>query len=189
MIDPEFDMQTFLTGIKSNIVDPDQSESMMSELMVYLILGGVAVLSIVCLFILGRYFFNKIKAKYEKIKKKMFFNGIIRSITISFFQVCLSIGIQIRMAVSNSKYKKDTEQYMALGMGIGCILMILVIICFLRKNYVRLGEPAMREKYGNMYKLVPLNRDYFMIYIFPAFLIHRLLFVLFPSTLFNFPAF
>ena len=109
MIDPEFDLQSLLTGVKSNIVNPDQEESMVSELVVFLIIGGVTVITLVGLFIIGKYFKSKVKEKFMKIKQELFFNGIVRSISISYFQICLSIGIQLRMAVSDSKYTKPTE--------------------------------------------------------------------------------
>ena len=64
----------------------------MNDLIVYIIAGVGACIVLVGMFIAGRYFKKKIKKKFEKIKKKLFFNGIVRSITISFVTVNLTVG-------------------------------------------------------------------------------------------------
>lgn len=66
------------------------------------------------------------------------------------------------------------------------LLTVMVFIYrFLDKKYKRLNEPSMIEKCGNLYPNMPLNRNKPYIYRFPAFMLHRFLFVLIAKTLFN----
>ena len=186
---PDFKLNEWVTGVKSDIVNPDKNNSIMNNLIVYIGAGAAAVVILVSLFILSYICRKRVKKQFDKIKKKLFFTGIVRSITISYVTVCLTVGKQVQLAIENSEFQKPNEQYVSLAIGVFCVLIPLVIIIFLRNNYSELDSPEMRAKYGSLYKMAPLNRDYYMVFVYPTFLIHRLIYVLIPSTLFAVPAF
>ena len=77
------------------MLSEDEEQSMFNDLFIYVFIGGMflLVLLIMAIFMLFKRFKAKIKEKYQQIKKKTFFNGIIRSIMLSFLKTSLASGI------------------------------------------------------------------------------------------------
>ena len=81
-IDKDFDLRGFFTDAYTNIVSMDQSASPLTDLLLYLVAAMFFVLLMVFLYMMAMTLKGWAKKKYENIKKAMFFNGIIRSISV-----------------------------------------------------------------------------------------------------------
>ena len=85
---PDFDLMT-------EINEEDSGDSMLIGLSAYLILALLLIIAMCCLcFILVciKRCRNKIKKMVTKIVSRFLFNGLIRSITIAYIQVCKNSG-------------------------------------------------------------------------------------------------
>ena len=101
---PDFKLNEWMTGVKADIINPEKSNSMMDSLIVYIGVGAAGVVTLVSLFITSYICRKRVKKQFDKIKKKLFFNGIVRSITISYVTVCLTVGKQLRLYVEGSEF-------------------------------------------------------------------------------------
>ena len=79
-------MKEFILGQKSNFVSKDQEASILDDFMIYILFGVVFVLVMLIMLILKvvRKYRDKISKKLNDIKKKMLWNGIIRSQLITY---------------------------------------------------------------------------------------------------------
>lgn len=73
----------------------------------------------------------KVTDKLSGIRKKFFFNGLIRSISISYVKLLMTCGIQFQLLIAHSKYMKNNDLYLALGMSSFAISFILFVSIFL----------------------------------------------------------
>ena len=92
---PGFKMKEFIVGVQNNIVSQDQEASVIGDLMMYILFGGVGLifLCIVLTLTLIERFRTKLLKKLMDFKAKFIWNGVIRSLTISWFGMLMTSGI------------------------------------------------------------------------------------------------
>ena len=84
---------------------------MFDDMLVYMLIGGVAIIIILrLLFIrLFRKYITKITEMLLQFKKKFIMNGMIRSILIAYMKILVSVCIQIRMWQLMSPYSTKSS--------------------------------------------------------------------------------
>jgi len=96
IFDPTFNLKEFINGAKANVVSRAQTVSVMSDLFIFIFIGGVSAvfLLVMVLLTLVKKFKEKIILKLLDFKKKFLFNGLLRSITVSYVKVLMTAGFQ-----------------------------------------------------------------------------------------------
>lgn len=77
---------------------------------------------------------EKIGPKVEAIKKKILWNGVIRSTNISFYQTCITSGIQLKMVIRGSKYQEPLDLVLMCLLTVYFLLVPFFVMYFLIKN-------------------------------------------------------
>ena len=92
---PGFKLKEFIVGVQNNIVSEDQEASVIGDLMMYILIAGVGLLFICILLTLTliERFRTKLLKKLMDFKAKFIWNGVIRSLTISWFGMLMTSGI------------------------------------------------------------------------------------------------
>lgn len=177
---PEFTWMGLITGLKT------QTKSMVDDLSILIFVGVViVVLGLVVwvlLFAKHRYR-DKIDKLVQTLKKMIFFNMIIRSVTISFLLFAMGASNQIKMFLQ--KVPNQPSQDFIIGfiiLGV-LFLMPLVSLKVLSKYRWRLHEIRIKEKIQNLYSDIHLYRNPTNIYYYPIFMFRRVIFVLIPTFL------
>lgn len=188
IFDPEFSIKAIMTPKTASVTDA-APKSMMDDLKMFvfaLILALVVITGLCCLSRIERFKGFVIKTLVG-FKKKFFFNGLLRSLTIAYIQSCISSGAQIRMFL-NSETNQEVGSIIS-GWVIGTITFVLPIffIYFLHEKQSKLHEEEFQEKYLNLYAGVTLKRGFSPLLYTPVFLIRRIIFVALPTFFFNFP--
>ena len=93
----------------------DQSESVFGEMFIFIFLAAVFIAFILLAYVVMKLFqkypiAEKIKEHLVDTKKKMFFNNIIRSFSVSFIKLAIAAGLQIMMLTGGSQYLKESEK-------------------------------------------------------------------------------
>jgi len=67
----------------------------MNDMKMYIMMAGFAVVVMVlmCILMVFKKFKDKIKLKIADFKRKFFWNGAVRSIYISYMEVCITIKV------------------------------------------------------------------------------------------------
>jgi hypothetical protein len=67
----------------------------MNDLKMYIMIGCVSIVVgfIMLILMIFKKYRTKIYIKFSDLKKKMLWNGIIRSLFISYFEVVLTVGV------------------------------------------------------------------------------------------------
>jgi hypothetical protein len=68
----------------------------MNDMKMYIMMagGGIFCLLIMCILMIFKRFKDKIKLKIDAFKKKFFWNGVVRSIFISYMELCITAMVQ-----------------------------------------------------------------------------------------------
>ena len=150
---------------------------MINDLQVYLFLLIIATvllcLAVIAMFIFKRYK-DKIKKKLIDLKKKTLYNGVIRSVYISYLEICLTTAIQFKLIIKGSKYLNPTSALVAIGSAVylyGVIIVMVVMIFKFKRNF---HKKEFKAKYENMYLGVKYWRNDYSIYYWPLFLFRRI---------------
>ena len=85
------------------------------------------------LYVVLKKYKEKIKEFLVKQKDKFLYNGYLRSAYISYIEMCLSVGFQLKMLISQSSYLQKTQLYVAFGMGAYIVAIPLYMFFFLLK--------------------------------------------------------
>ena len=116
---------------------------MVNDLQVYILLAVTSV-TLLCLTGISVLFFkkyaNKIKQKLTEIKNKTIYNGALRSIYISYMEVCLSTAIQFKLMIKGSKYADPTSEMVAIASAAylyGVIFWMVLTIFKYKRNFGR----------------------------------------------------
>ena len=91
---PGWKLNEFILGVRTKIVSADQTASVLKDLAIYLIIGGVSFILFTLALLLGCIprFRMAIFTKLMDFRKKFIWNGVIRSITISWMGFLLTSG-------------------------------------------------------------------------------------------------
>lgn len=131
---------------------------MIDNLMIYFIIGGLCLgLMIIMLGIslIGVVFLpscrRRISDKVTSTRKALIWNGIIRSVTISWMSLQMTSGKEIEMMLKNSPYLSQNELEAAYEILAFSVIFLVLITFFLASNRDKLNTPEMEQKYGNLY--------------------------------------
>ena len=182
---PDFNLSVWITGIKTKIVSQDQQANPFEEMIFYIFI--VVVLMVLIILALAFAKIDRFKVsiikKTKDVKKKFVFNGMVRSMLISFLQMSMGCAAQFGLFMSDSDYISGTQ------MGTACLMLIYVNFLpvhtarFLSKRRDLLDTPEFKAKYENLYADVHLKRSDHNIYNLPFFLLKRIAFVFLPVLL------
>lgn len=187
---PDFKLTDWVLG-KSRF-SSDESPSMIDDLRVYIIWAVAAVAIVLMLALL--LFIKKLKKKIKKLlwnmQAKFLFNGIIRSITIMYIQLCMSFGSQIEVFIQDGSLQPLKDSIVAVVMFV--VLFGYPVLCWaiiIRKKE-KLELPEVLRRYSNLYQEVRLSgkQNWKLVY-YPLFLFRRIVFVAIPTFLFLWPSF
>ena len=150
---PEFDLRAFISGTKVAI-NKDQEVSIIKDLQVYILIVGAGLI-LLCFAGIGILALKKyremIKNKLKSIKDKFQYNGALRSIYISFLEVCLSTALQLKLVFKGSKYV-DSSSLMVSSMTsaylYGVVFWMIYTLHGLKGQF---EKETTRSKYENMY--------------------------------------
>ena len=122
---------------------------------------------------------KKVKKQIKIALKKLFFNGIIRGLSISYLPsvmiaiATLQIHLQLGELDSLSILAYRSVLLYALAFPT-CIAILLS--CY----YHRLDEPYVLSKFSNLYAHLNYKENYYSVYYQPVFFMKRLLWMLIP---------
>ena len=106
--DPEFTIKGWIFATKEQIISKDQMVSMLDELIVYIFIVALFLLSLCLLGLAWSCSWaerrDKIKSRLKSIIDNTVFNGLINSLKISLFKYCYAIGNQVRLLVYESEF-------------------------------------------------------------------------------------
>jgi hypothetical protein len=126
---------------------------------------------------------------YAINKKKAFvFNGYLRGIYVSFIEMCLTVGFQVKMLINDSSYVVELQANTSYVIAGYVSVIPFVIMYWMLRNREVLDTKEFRSKFGNMYADVHLKRSPWTIVYQPLFLLRRIMFVAIPCTLVGHPS-
>ena len=191
---PDFDLKSLIVGAKEQLeYSKDQRESIFDEMFIFVFLGGIFVVFIILAFIVSKIFQKtslgeKLKMFLTNTKKKMVFNGMIRSFSVSYIKLGVASSIQIMMIVNASQFIKEGERVNSLIIFSLMWASLFAIYIFIWKNEVKLDEQEFKDKFGNFHAGIHLRRKRSNHYYFPNFLLRRMIFIIIPIFLINYPS-
>jgi len=156
----------------------------------YFFIGGLLLVIVIILALLRKFLpflKEKISPKLQAIKKKTLWNGVIRSTNISFFQTCITCGIQLKMVINGSKYQELLDFLLMCLLTVYFLLVPFFMMYFLLKNKDKLHLEAWRDKYSNLYQDIHLHKSRYTILYYPMTLLRRTVFVAIPTFIPNAP--
>ena len=173
MIAPDFDLKEFLTGIskmekakeneggdtKEGEEEDDQlpsnlessgvgSDNIIDNLSQYLM---VLILFIVFVLLLGiagvicRTQKEKINKKLKDLYKKTVWNGFIRSISMSYLNLCITIVVGFMVMVEKPSSMTTAKVCSTAGLASFCLSYFFVCLWFLIKNRDRLEDQEVKD--------------------------------------------
>jgi hypothetical protein len=129
----------------------------------------------------------KIIEKLKKTKNNFFWNGMIRSLTLSYMGICISTAKLHRMKQENSIFLEEDNYKVAKVMTVYIFLLPLVSFLYLIINRDNLAEETQKNKVENLYLGVRTTESYAELMYFPQFLFRRIVFCFLPVIFFSFP--
>lgn len=107
----------------------------------YMLICGVILITLACLaflkFVVPQRHKDKIKTKLNQALRKFFWNGAIRSVYISYIEICMTCGLQISMLLQGSKYQQLTEKVTGLVMLAYLVSIMIFWTAFIRRNELK----------------------------------------------------
>jgi hypothetical protein len=120
---------------------------------------------------------EKVKAKLVKIMDQTFWNGIIRSIMISYLPTCISL-------CNEDHIKPFSDQFVGTGALLSFIMLASFV--FMKMNNKNLRNDEFKLKYEKLYEGVAIrNPGSIGIYYTPVFFLRRLIYTTFPIVFFH----
>jgi hypothetical protein len=115
---PNFTWKGLIFGIHKPklVLSSDQEISMIDDLMVYFQALVYSMIAVGVLTVMAKVCKAKENGKLSRARKYMFFNGLIRLVTVVYLQACISFSLQLEMWMRSSEYQDFPEKLMALLM-------------------------------------------------------------------------
>ena len=121
-----------------------------------------------------------VKSELQRLKKKLFFGGKIKSYTVGYLQVMISF--QVYAATLDMSYFWD--HWLLYLPKLAPLLLVvvypLVVIIVLKVFKKRLSDPRIRGAVGQLYEGVDLKGSSWGLIYYPMFLLRRFIFVMIP---------
>jgi hypothetical protein len=190
---PRFSLKDALFGTHSNnnkVLSKDVKASIFDDMHMYILLITTALCLYFVMAIIAKilpFCKNRIQDRVDVIKKALFFNLLIRIITVSYIQLTMTTGVQMTMWFRDSGFQTFNERILAGVMACFVVFAPFVILLYLKKRRLYLYQKSLKERIGVLYSGIHLFRDSRNLYYYPIFLIRRFWFVALPSFLFRFP--
>ena len=162
MFFPEFSIKEQVLGAARNPINKDQEFNVFEDLEVYLfVIVGAVIGSIILgiIYLLFESLRERLK-NYAINKKKAFaFNGYLRGIYVSFIEMCLTVGFQVKMLINDSSYVVELQANTSYVIAGYVSVIPFVIMYWMLRNRQVLDTKEFRSKFGNMYADVHLKRS------------------------------
>ena len=88
---PDFELDTFITGVQSQIIfSKDQEANVLKDTKIFILMIAVAILVVGCSSMLVCKFKSKMFNKLKETRKKFFWNGATRSLYLSYMKTLMT---------------------------------------------------------------------------------------------------
>ena len=94
---------------------------------------------------------NKIKVKMIKIKNKWVYNGAIRSVYISYMEVCMASAVQLKLMNKGSRYASLTNGIVAFVFAVYLYLVMVLMTLTIFRYKRNFHRQSFKSKFINMY--------------------------------------
>jgi len=192
--DTDFENATLTTLGKSQENTGQTSENILfnKDLTLYAMLLAGLIVTLVILAILGlvcvQKVRDKIKAKLIAFKKKFIWNGLIRSMSISYLNLALGANQSIQGMREEPESTPFATEVSAYAIMTFLVLYFLICTCYLACNRDNLDNADVKAKVQNIYAGVQVRRSRWTILYYPLFIARRLLFVMVPLMVLGYTA-
>lgn len=190
---PEVTVQSMIEGSKKKLrLDSSlenngiETDNLVVNTIQYIVIGCIFLLMIVTLLVIlfcCPKFKIKALAKLIELKRRTFWNNIIRSITISYLDLCIMFCCWLKLARYDQMNGETVKSSTNFEIGLlGLFITGYPIFCSVVLLYYRgeLGQESMRERIGKLYTDITLRRNRYTILYYPLFMARRMIFVLLP---------
>ena len=135
-------------------------------------------------------FRDKVTRKLKDVRKKLIFNGAIRSVYLTYMKMAIGVADQLAMWAYGSDFSTDPSSAFACLTYISLVPVAAAVflLCKAKKDkngvlqFEALGKEEARKKYGNLYTDISIKRARVGgVLFFPVFMARRLFFVLCPK--------
>ena len=169
----------------------DGTPSIIDDLRLYIM--GLAALVVVLVLASLVMLLKKYRAKILKLIRTLFnnlvFNGMIRSLTIMYIQLCMSFGDQIKLFMQGNTNQTLDNKIIGLIMFVSMLGYPGVCWLIIKRNREKLEEPQIWKRISNFYSELKLRQKLTgHLFYYPLFLIRRIVFVGIPTFLYQFPS-
>jgi hypothetical protein len=152
---------------------------------VILLVGAVVCIGLI-LAVIGLFRKKSEKAKgcVKKLSDKMFFNGVIRLVSVYYIRIAMSTGKQAKLwAKGQAEFSLGSQKF-AIFTCMFVILFPFIAMGTIHKKRDNLENPAVRLRFHNFYEDVKTKqRSWSHLMYYPVFLFRRIAFVLIPTAL------
>ena len=92
---PDFELKEYISGKKQSLIDRFEEAVVLNDLILYVSVAavGIAVLTLMIMIALTPCG-SKLRKKIKQMMRNFMWNGLIRSLTISYLQMCLTTRAQ-----------------------------------------------------------------------------------------------
>jgi hypothetical protein len=157
------------------------------DMYVFFLGAGIIILLAMCILMFIPSCRLRMKQKLISIGRKFFWNGFVRSLTISWMGLLISSCVEFEMYFKKSPLLIDTNLHTALVIFSLTVAFTAFITCFLFKNKDKLETPEMQAKYINLYSDIHIKKGAATLWYQPVFFGRRIVFVVIPTLLYLFP--
>lgn len=99
----------------------------------------------------------------------------------------MTVGVQTTLYLKGSEWQTREDKLLALGLGSFLVMFPTWVCIWLTFNHKNLMSRAYRNKFEYMYLGIHNHRSKWNKYYFPIAMYRRMLFVSFPTFLYNYP--
>lgn len=183
----EWKLTDYLQSKMEVIQNQKETTTILEELSIIVIAAMVFLVVVIGMCFLA-YFYEKVRVLIRKLIDMIFFNMIIRSITIVYIKFCIAFANQVENYIQGNKNQSYLDFCVGASLfafSFGYPILALAIVF---KNKTRLDHPKVLKRISNLYQDVKLKGRYDQNLIYYSlFLIRRIIFVAIPTFLFRYP--
>ena len=166
----------------------DQEQSIYKDLSTLAAIVAIFVVVVLIMIVLMKTekYRQRIRKMLYKLKKELLWNTVIRSIDISYLQICMTVAIQINLRMKNSEYQTNLEWQSALSMGALLLLVPILYTIFLTKYSKQITSRVFKNKFESMYEEIHNYRSKLNKYYTVISMLRRILFALIPAVFYRY---
>ena len=141
-----------------------------------------------CLVVVFRKHKQKILDKLKVIKDKMIWNGLIRSVSMGYLNLCIAAVVKVQDMRRYPETATTAGIATAAAMLTFLVGYFLVTLIVLVKNRRSLDWEEKRESFGLLYDGIEIHRSKFAILYYPMFILRRVTFMMIPVAFMGHPS-